>query len=315
MRKFTCGGRYCRRTNIFAISVCLVTGVSLILLFQLSAVLQATPREGVGSLQTHYRHHLEMLSRQQDRDRGQSVESANRDLEERTTVKLNRVKSSSVITNQVELTRNGGPSCPDTQEESRFREVVKGTLVYSAWFDDRLSQRYIRVLLLTSTRHPPPLYCHFESASKQKSAVSSASFYQHNENHNMQFGGYIASCIIPPALDSIPCFINISTRSTYKAQKESSDSVMLPVGFIDHQHSAEKFSRKQYGICIPPLHGEISVDRLIEFLELSQILGASLFTFYNFAASEEVGEVLNYYENKGLARVFFVEFTFLYRQV
>lgn len=304
MRKFTCGGRYCRRTNIFAISVCLVTGVSLILLFQLSAVLQATPREGVGSLQTHYRHHLEMLSRQQDRDRGQSVESANRDLEERTTVKLNRVKSSSVVTNQVELTRNGGPSCPDTQEESRFREVVKGTLVYSAWFDDRLSQRYIRVLLLTSTRHPPPLYCHFESASKQKSAVSSASFYQHNENHNMQFGGYIASCIIPPALDSIPCFINISTRSTYKAKKESSDSVMLPVGFIDHQHSAEKFSRKQYGICIPPLHGEISVDRLIEFLELSQILGASLFTFYNFAASEEVGEVLNYYENKGLARVF-----------
>ena len=284
----------------------------MLLLFQLSAVLQATPREGVGSLQTHSRHDLETLSRREDRDHGQSVESPNRDLEERITMKLNQVKRSSVITSQVKLTRNGRPPCPDTQEESRFREVKKGTLVYSAWFDDRLSQRYIRVLLLTSTRHPPPLFCHFESASKQKSAVSSAaSFYQHNENHYMPFGGYIASCIIPSALDSIPCFINISTRSTYKAQKECSDSVVLPVGFIDHV----KVSRKQYGICIPPLHGEISVGRLIEFLELSQILGASLFTFYNFAVSEEVREVLNYYEDKGVSAHFFVEFTFLYRQV
>ena len=301
MRKFTCGGRYCRRTNIFAISVCFVTGLFLLLLFQLSAVLQATPREGVGSFHTHSRHDLETLSRREGRDHGQSVESRNRDLEESTTMKLNQVKRSSVITSQVELTRNGKPPCPDTQEESRFREVEKGTLVYSAWFDDRLSQRYIRVVLLTSTRHPPPLFCHFESTSKQKSAVSiAASFYQHNENHYMQFGGYIASCIIPSALDSIPCFINISTRSTYKAQKECSDSVVLPLGFIDHL----KASRKQYGICIPPLHGEISVDRLIEFLELSQILGASLFTFYNFAVSEEVREVLNYYEDKGLARIF-----------
>jgi len=79
---------------------------------------------------------------------------------------------------------------------------------------------------------------------------------------------------------------------------------VLPLGFIDNQHSAEKVSRRQYGICIPPLHGEISVDRLIEFLELSQILGASLFTFYNFAASYEVVEVLNYYEDKGLARIY-----------
>ena len=303
MRKFTCGVRYCRRTNIFAISVCFVTGLFFFFFFQLSAALQATPREGVISLQTHSRHDIETLSRQEDRDRGESVESPNRDLEERTTMKLHQVKSSSVRTNLVELTRNGGPSCPDTREESRFREVEKGTLVYSAWFDDRLSQRYIRILLLASTRHPPPLFCHFESASKQKPAVTSASFYQHNENHHMQFGSYIASCVIPPALDSTPCFINISTRSTYKAQKESSDSVVLPLGFIDHQHNAEKVSRKQYGICIPPLHGEISVDRLIEFLELSQILGASLFTFYNFAVSEEVREVLNYYEDKGLARI------------
>ena len=305
MRKFTCGVRYCRRTNIFAISVCFATGLFLFLLFQLSAVLQATPREGVGSLQTRSWHDLETLTRHEGSDHGQLVESPSRDLEERTTVKLNQVKTgSSLLTSLREMTRREGSSCTETQEESRFREVEKGTLVYSAWFDDRQTQSFIRVLLLTSTRHPPPLFCHFESAAKQKTAVSSASFYQHNENHYMHFGGYIASCILPPTLDSTPCFINVSTRSTSTAQNESSDSVVLPVGFIDHQHSAEKVRRKQYGICIPPLHGEILVDRLIEFLELSQILGASLFTFYEFAVSEEVRELLNYYEDKGLARIF-----------
>ena len=300
MRKFICGVRYCRRTNIFTISVCFVTGLFLFLLFQLSAVLQATPREGVVSIQTSSRHDIEALTGQEGRDDGRSVESPNRG----TTMKLNQVKTgSSVLTSLGEMTRREGPSCPYTKEESRFREVEKGTLVYSAWFDDRPSQRYIRVLLLTSTRHPPPLFCHFESASKQKTLISSASFYQHNENHYMHFGGYIASCVLPPALNNIPCSINIST-STSKAPNQSTDSVVLPVGFIDHQHNAEKVSRKQYGICIPPLHGEIVADRLIEFFELSQLLGASLFTFYNFAVSEEVSEVLNYYEDKGLARIF-----------
>ena len=263
-----------------------------------------TPRERAGSIETLSRHDIERMARQEGRDHGRSVKSPYRDLEERTTMKLNQIKTGrTVSTSLKEMPRREVSSCTHTQEEPRFREVEKGTLVYSAWFDDRQSQRYIRFLLLTSTRHPPPLFCHFESASKQKTAMSSASFYQHNENHYMHFGGYIASCILPPALDSIPCFINIATRSTSKTQNQTSDSVELPVGFIDLQHSAEKVSRRQYGICIPPLHGEISVDRLIEFLELSQILGASLFTFYNFAVSEEVLEVLNYYEDRGLARI------------
>ena len=302
MMRFTRCVHFCRRTNIFlALSVCYVTGVFLVLLFQLSALPQTTTRERVGSIQTRSRHHIETLTRREGRDhQGRSVESPNEGLEERTTMKLNQVK-----TGQGEMTRTErqGSMCTDRLEESRFREVEKGTLVYSAWFDGRQSQRYIRVLLLTVTKQPPPLFCHFESASKQKTAISSASFYQHNENRNMRFGSFVASCILPPALDSMPCFVNISARSTSKAQNQSSGSVVLPVGFIDHQPGAEKVNRGQYGICIPPLHGEILADRLIEFLELSRILGSSLFTFYNFVVSEEVRQVLNYYEDKGLVRI------------
>jgi len=61
--------------------------------------------------------------------------------------------------------------------------------------------------------------------------------------------------------------------------------------------------RREYRICVPPLHGHLSVNVLIEFLELSQLLGASFLTFYDFQISENVSNVLKYYEGKGLAQV------------
>jgi len=202
-----------------------------------------------------------------------------------------------------ETTEEKKPSCPKPQEESRFREVDKETLVYSVWFDDRKKQNFIRIMLLTSTRNPlPPLNCYFKGASKQKTFTSEASFYQHNENHRMLFGSFIASCAIPQEVDNIPCFVNISTSSTAEKQNKS-NSVVFPVGFIDRLHSTRKTMRGKYGICIPPVHGDISVDKLIEFLELSQILGASHFTFYDLAMSESMREVLKYYQNKGIANV------------
>ena len=42
---------------------------------------------------------------------------------------------------------------------------------------------------------------------------------------------------------------------------------------------------------------------MIEFLELSQILGATHFTFYNLDVSDSVQNVLDYYEDKGVVRV------------
>ena len=42
--------------------------------------------------------------------------------------------------------------------------------------------------------------------------------------------------------------------------------------------------RRDYGIRITPLHSHLSVDGLIEFMELSQVLGSSHFTFYDFVS-------------------------------
>ena len=185
----------------------------------------------------------------------------------------------------------------------RFIEVEKGTLLYSAWFDDRQDQNYIQVLLLTSRRkNPPPLFCRFQSGSNSDTSSSVASsYYEINKKYSeKRYGMFVASYALPKELIGTPCYVNISIKLT---SEQRNSSVVLPVGNVKNQQCIINTYRGEYGICIPPLHGHISVDALIEFLELSQILGASYFTFYDFEISKNVSNVLNYYEGKGLAQV------------
>lgn len=65
----------------------------------------------------------------------------------------------------------------------------------------------------------------------------------------------------------------------------------------------EKSSKSDYGIFIAPLFGNIRAGELIEFLELSQLLGASYVTFYEYEISDDVKKVLHYYKSKRLAQV------------
>ena len=85
------------------------------------------------------------------------------------------------------------------------------------------------------------------------------------------------------------------------AERSESNAMVFPVRSIGDEKGR---IQKKYGICIPPVHGEISVGKIIEFLELTQILGASHFTFYDLSMSESVRNVLNYYQDLGLVSVF-----------
>jgi len=185
----------------------------------------------------------------------------------------------------------------------RFIEVEKGTLLYSAWFDDRQDQNYIQVLLLTSRRkNPPPLFCRFLSGTNSNPSLSVASsYYEINGKYsNKRYGMFVASCALPKELVGTTCYVDISLKLT---SEQPNSSVILPVGNVKNQQCTTNTKGREYGICIPPLHGHLSVDVLIEFLELSQLLGASYFTFYDFEISKNVSNVLNYYKDKGLVEV------------
>ena len=230
-------------------------------------------------------------------ERGRERPASNSDGERVSVVST---VSTAASTNKRETPGRQKLSCAKQQDKPTFREIDKETLIYSVWLDDRKSQHFIRILLLTSKINA--LSCHFESARKEDYFTSEVTFYRHNENHGRRFGGYIASCIVPQELDKIPCFVNIFTTSP--DQQNKSISVAFPVGFIDRQPSIVETSGAKYGVCIPPLHGDIAADRLIEFLELTQILGASHFTFYDLQMTENVRNVLHHYQNKSLVSVF-----------
>ena len=82
--------------------------------------------------------------------------------------------------------------------------------------------------------------------------------------------------------------------------KSARRSTALPVG---NTRKMEKSSKSDYGIFIAPLFGNIRAGELIKFLELSQLLGASYFTFYEYEISDDVKKVLHYYKSKRLAQV------------
>ena len=58
-----------------------------------------------------------------------------------------------------------------------------------------------------------------------------------------------------------------------------------------------------FAVCVSPLFGDISPTKLIEFIELSQLLGADHFYMYNFSIPMEVSQILDYYRKIGLVSV------------
>lgn len=106
----------------------------------------------------------------------------------------------------------------------------------------------------------------------------------------------MACCVVPKDLVIIPNYVDIPMNLSPKSVRRST---ALPVG---NKRKMEKSSKSDYGIFIAPLFGNIRAGELIEFLELSQLLGASYFTFYEYEISDDVKKVLHYYKSKGLAQ-------------
>ena len=230
--------------------------------------------------------------------------NGNRDFDRRNLpLNYDDIKIDHVSDTAGETTKKRMHACPKIIEKPRFRKIVQGVLVYSLWFDDRKSQQFIRILLMSLKKRTPSVTCLFQSDLTQKTIAVEASFYEHNENYQRRFGGFIASCVVPKTLNSVPCSMNISVTLT--AQPGESNAMVFPVGSIG-QLSGGQESRiqRRYGICIPPVHGDVCVGKIIEFLELTQILGASHFTFYDLSMSETVRNVLKYYQDLGLVSVF-----------
>ena len=77
------------------------------------------------------------------------------------------------------------------------------------------------------------------------------------------------------------------------------DLPLLPV-IVPLNISVEK---RKFSICVPPFHDYLNFKELIEWIELTMLLGAEHFTFYNLSMCKRTDQVLSYYSKRGLVEV------------
>ena len=185
-------------------------------------------------------------------------------------------------------------------EKLQFDELLEGTVVYSAFLDYRFrEQSFIRMISILPSYESTQLYCHFVNSRTQEFFTSVVEIEELGINLGYSFQGFLLSCDIPEEIDSyILCSVNISTEPESYLQTNK-NTKEIPIHVMDHTVNAET-----YGLCVPPITGEISLTQLVEFIELFQVLGVSHVTFYDSGVSEKTREVLGYYRERGLLSVY-----------
>lgn len=180
--------------------------------------------------------------------------------------------------------------------------TIPGTQVslLTAYLDNRLPSRsFIRLLVLLKPQLSklPRIYCHLPLAADQMRTVKAVS-YQFNENHGMQFGGYIYSCPLPPELsgtDVSLCMLRVTTTPLHH-----SAGVELLLEKVPRPGL-----RFNLTMCVPPMFGSFPPERLMEFFELNQMLGFEHFYMYDRVnrTGSALERVLNHYRKAGLLTV------------
>ena len=184
------------------------------------------------------------------------------------------------------------------QQEFIFHKVSRDIYIFSAFwdtrwndFDNKESRTFIRMMGINKKENRyPPLSCLFYIRGAYH--IIPAYDYEMCEGHNQKHGGYIFSCKVPEAVKGRVCSVLVAHGNT----ADPKWATRIPVTDTQPQQTRHRFS-----LCIPPLTGNIKENKLVEFIELSRILGSEHITFYNMRAPQNIQKVLQYYQMKDIA--------------
>lgn len=183
----------------------------------------------------------------------------------------------------------------DGDKGTRFVGVIPGVFLYTAYLDERIGRylRFISIAFREQELVAGQFVCHFSEGH-----YSVGKFYRTCEDHMLTYAAYIISCPVPRTVNSRSVFqngvqVSNSSRLTHDAVKLKVSSYHL------------NKPKKQFSVCVPPLFGNVSADKIIEFIEVNKILGANHFTFYRESSTKDktLTKVLNMYSRTGDATV------------
>ena len=179
-----------------------------------------------------------------------------------------------------------------------FRSLEPDSFVYSAYFDERYSKRFVRIMAILSLikqKRKLNVYCHFNVSDKR--VTREATFYELCENHGKTYGGFVLSCEVPTEITNL-CSITVSmeikpTSSQYSVPQTTPQTLQVSRLSLDPPKGNKQFN---FTICVPPLFGNIATEKFVEFIELNRILGFQHFIIYTARIeSQDILKVLDYY--------------------
>lgn len=195
----------------------------------------------------------------------------------------------------------------DGKAQSTFRKIVEGVYIYTANLDTRNETVFIRLIAaigktMNKERLERTLFCEYDTRTARH--ISSRlqyriQAYEMCENHKKSVGGWILSCQIPGNITFPPQKVRITFRETNKVTEEYFNEVCV---LSDSEDIVRR--KLKFGVCVPPLFGQIKAKSLIEFIEFNRILGASIFMLYVENSLEsismDVRQVIRYYERQNV---------------
>ncbi|EDO31279.1 predicted protein [Nematostella vectensis] len=175
-----------------------------------------------------------------------------------------------------------------------FIELVPGTLVYSAFYDNTNREApYFRIMIISETFRPVPIFCH---SLCERTKTEPASYKLIREHKKRRHAAFIATCTAPRGIGRTPGFLDIHAEFEGQVTK---------ITRVQVQSTAAQNRPHNLTICVPPIYKGDGPTRneIVEFIEMNSILGADHFVFYDVAIPSDVKEVLRHYESKGVASV------------
>ena len=180
-----------------------------------------------------------------------------------------------------------------------FKALEPNTFIHSAYLDERYETKVIRlmsIIALEKKDRKLDVSCHFKVNGTH--IIKHAQMYELCENHGKKYGGFMLSCKIPPSFTDF-CHVNVSLNILPihpNYMPPETRTITMPITRLK-----PKRTRFKYSICVPPLFGNISTYKFIEFIELNRMFGVEHFIFYNFdITNNDILKLMNFYSNQNI---------------
>ncbi|KAJ2949124.1 hypothetical protein O0L34_g6065 [Tuta absoluta] len=194
---------------------------------------------------------------------------------------------------------------PDSEWQSTWQHVA-GTRVslYAAYYDERLPQRYIRILAYFQGRNfsEELLYCQTRQINPYEDSVEVVAarpleiWYQQWDVTSKQ--------VETPVLLSCPLTGPLYFPSIVSVVTEPCDD---PTNAFSIQPSLDAEYKRNFTICVKDLNFNRDISQnLIEWIETNKILGVDMIDMYIDSISKDSENILLHYSSTGYVRVFHV---------